>query len=252
MASPHSGPFDPLTGAATPLRSFGRIKGRRLRPGTADLVAHFLPQLQVPFDEVRKIDLPALFPFCRDFALEIGFGGGEHLIGQALAMPERGFLGAEPFHNGVAKCVAGLAEAGLLADPDRLRVRLHAGDVRILLPMLADEALSAIYLLFPDPWPKARHRKRRILQPGFACEIARVLVPGGEFRMATDWQDYADEALTILQDTPGLDRLSRSAGSSLTPPADHVSTRYEAKRLGDTPPIWLRFVRRTRQTAKGV
>lgn len=236
-------PPDCPGGDALPLRSFGRIKGRPLRAGQADLVTQFLPQLTVPVSGPGKLDLAALFPCCDDFALEIGFGGGEHLVGQILAKPERGFLGAEPFHNGIAKCLAGLNGAGLLAEPWRSRVRIHPGDARLLLPILPDGLLSVVYLLFPDPWPKARHRKRRILQPDFAHEIRRVLAPGGEFRMATDWQDYADEALAILQRVPGLVGLAGASGDKREPPADHVATRYEAKGLGDTSPIWLRFVR---------
>lgn len=236
-------PAPPGRDPGVPMRSFGRIKGRPLRARQADLVARYLPLLAVPLDGAGKIDLPCLFPAGRDFALEIGFGGGEHLIGQALARPDRGFLGAEPFHNGVAKCVAGLAEAGLLAEPGNLHVRLHAGDARPLLPRLADGAFAQVYLLFPDPWPKARHRKRRILQPEFAAEIARILAPGGEFRMATDWLDYADEALAILAATPGLVNADDGTGLRSRPPADHVTTRYETRGLGDTVPIWLRFRR---------
>ena len=216
-----------------PLRSFGRIKSRTLKPRQAGLLDTLLPTIAL--DLASPLDA-ALGE--GETWLEIGFGGGEHLAEQAARQPDVRYLGAEPFLNGAASALRHIEARGLA------NVRLHVGDARDLLAALPDARLRRVFLLFPDPWPKARHHKRRLVQPGFAAEIARVLAPGGRLRFATDWADYADQALAVLRAEPALGWDARRAGDWRTPPADHVATRYEAKRLGDCAPVYLDFTRR--------
>jgi len=217
-----------------PLRSFGRIRGRALKPRQADLITTLLPRLAIP---PGALDPRQLAPGAREIWLEIGFGGGEHLAGQAARNPDLLLLGAEPFVNGLGSALRHIAEN------DLANVRLHAGDARELLAALPDASICRVFILFPDPWPKARHQKRRLVQPALAREIARVLSPGGTLRIATDWADYADQCLRVITATPGLVWTAECANDWRSPPADHISTRYELKRLGDCAPIFLEFAR---------
>lgn len=167
--------------------------------------------------------------------LEIGFGGGEHLIAQAAAHPDTRFIGVEPFLNGVASCLRHIEESGVR------NVRLHQGDARDVMVRLPDASLDLVYILFPDPWPKARHHKRRLIQAGFLGELARVLKPGAEVRFATDWANYAE---WTLEQFAGDARFASLSEHHAEPWPGHVTTRYEAKKLGDCAPVWLRFVKR--------
>ena len=133
--------------------------------------------------------------------LEIGFGGGEHLAAQAARHPDILMIGCEPFLNGVASALRHIDEGGLK------NVRLHADDARDVIAALPDASLDRVMILFPDPWHKARHNKRRLLSDAIAAEIARLLKPGGTLRFVTDWKDYADWALERLERTPGLVRI---------------------------------------------
>ena len=218
MQSPHG-----------PLRSFGRLKSRPIKPRQAALVDTLLPRIAV--------DLAAPPLVQGETWLEIGFGGGEHLAEQAARRPEVRFLGAEPFLNGAASALRHIDERGLE------NVRLHVGDARDLAAALPDASLARVFILFPDPWPKARHRKRRLVNPAFAAELARVLAPGGRLRFATDWADYAETALLALRGEPALRWTALRADDWRLPPADHVTTRYEQKRLGDVAPVFLDFAR---------
>jgi tRNA (guanine-N7-)-methyltransferase len=217
-----------------PLRSFGRIRGRALKPRQADLITSLLPRLAIPPGPFNPHDLA---PQARETWLEIGFGGGEHLAGQATRNPDVLFLGAEPFVNGLGSALRHIAQA------DLANVRLHAGDARELLAALPDASLARVFILFPDPWPKARHQKRRLIQPAFAQEIARVLRPGGTLRIATDWADYADQCLRVMRAAQGFSWTAQCADDWRKAPEDHISTRYEMKRLGDCAPIFLEFAR---------
>jgi tRNA (guanine-N7-)-methyltransferase len=183
------------------------------------------------------VNLHDLAPEARETWLEIGFGGGEHLAGQAARNPGVLILGAEPFVNGLGSALRHIAEA------DLTNVRLHAGDARELMAALPNASLSRVFILFPDPWPKTRHQKRRLLQPDFVRDIARLLSPGGTLRVATDWADYADQCLRVITATPGLTWTAECANDWRNPPPDHISTRYELKRLGDCAPIFLEFAR---------
>ena len=210
-----------------PLRSFGRIKARPIKPRQAALLDTLLPK--IAFDPAE--------PLIGETWLEIGFGGGEHLAEQAARHPEVRLIGAEPFLNGVASALRHLDERGLT------NVRLHQGDAREVLQQLPDASLTRIFILFPDPWPKARHHKRRLVQPDTVAEFARVLRPGGSLRFATDVADYANQALETFLGSPHLRWTAERADDWRVPPADHVTTRYETKRLGDCAPVFLDFER---------
>ena len=212
------------------LRSFGRVKGRPLKPRQAALVEALLPHLAVPAD--GKIELEAA-----PTMLEIGFGGGEHLAAQAAAHPDWCFLGAEPFLNGVGSCLRHIEESGVT------NVRLWHGDARDVLARLTDASLDRVYILFPDPWPKTRHWKRRLIQPDFLDDLARALKPGGDVRFATDWKHYAAWTLELFTRDPRFSWTAERPADWRAPWEGHVPTRYEQKRLGDCAPIFLRFAR---------
>ena len=217
-----------------PIRTFGRIKSRTLKPAQAALLDDLLPRLIIPagpFDPSAQADGHA------EVWLEIGFGGGEHLAAQAARHPDVLMLGAEPFVNGVASALRHIDALGLA------NVRLWPGDGRELMTALPGASLHRLVILFPDPWPKARHHKRRLVSSAFAGEAARLLRRGGRLRFATDWTDYAHQALDVFLRHPGFDWTARRADHWRVAPADHVATRYEMKRLGDTTPIWLEFER---------
>ncbi len=227
----------PPPSAHGPLRSFGRIKSRALKPRQAALFDTLLPTLALPDPAAGPIDPQALMPGAAEVWLEIGFGGGEHLAGQAARHPDALMIGCEPFLNGVGSALRHIDEGGLK------NVRLHADDARAVMAALPDASLDRVMILFPDPWHKARHNKRRLVQDEFAAEVARLLKPGGRLRFVTDWKDYADWALERFRRTPGLTWMAQDADDWRQPPADHLVTRYEEKKLGDTPPIFLEFQR---------
>jgi tRNA (guanine-N7-)-methyltransferase len=176
-------------------------------------------------------------PGAAEVWVEAGFGAGEHLAAQAARRPQALLLGAEPFVNGVAACLAHLDDAQLA------NVRLHHGDVREVAARLPDASVDRFYVLFPDPWPKTRHKKRRLIQADFVAEAARILKPGAVLRFATDWADYADWTLECFLASPAFRWTAERADDWRRPWEDHVTTRYEAKRLGDCAPIWLEFRR---------
>jgi tRNA (guanine-N7-)-methyltransferase len=216
------------------LRTFGRLKSRSLKPRQARLMHELLPRLSLP---ATPFDPRELAPVAREVWLEAGFGAGEHLTGQAAAHPALLLLGAEPFVNGLGACLAHIDDAQLA------NVRLHAGDVRTLMALLPKASLGRLYILFPDPWPKTRHKKRRLIQPDFIAEAARLLRPGARLRFATDWADYADWTLERFLASPDFRWTAERADDWRRPWADHLTTRYEAKRLGDCDPVWLEFER---------
>ena len=219
-----------------PLRSFGRIKSRAIKPRQAVLMETLLPSIALD-PAAGPVDPRALAPDAAETWLEIGFGGGEHLAAQAARRPDVLALGAEPFLNGAASALRHIEAAGLS------NVRLHVGDARELLAALPEASLDRIFVLFPDPWPKARHHKRRLIQRETVAELARVLRPGGRLRFATDWADYADWALERFLAEPRLAWTAERADDWRSPPADHLPTRYEAKRLGDIAPVFLEIER---------
>ena len=193
-----------------------------------------LPRLRCP---QAPFDPRALQPDAAETWLEIGFGGGEHMAAQAARRPDVLILGAEPFHNGVASALRHIDEQGLA------NVRIEHGDARALMARLPDASLARIFVLFPDPWPKARHHKRRLVQPETTAEFARLLRPGGALRFASDWADYVDWALERILASRAFAWPAERADDWRLPPTDHVTTRYEEKRLGDCAPVFLDFVR---------
>lgn len=220
--------------SARPLRTFGRTGGRPLSPRRAELVDTLLPKLAIP--ESDELDLHTLFADEPErLWLEIGFGGGEHLAGQAAANPDVHLIGAEPFVEGVAKLLAQIEDNALA------NIRIHPGDVREIMQRLPDGCLERVFILFPDPWPKTRHRKRRLVQADFLNDLARLLKPGGRVRFATDIADYANNALAAFLADGRYAWGAEQAADWSVPPGDHIATRYERKRLGDCPPVYLDF-----------
>jgi tRNA (guanine-N7-)-methyltransferase len=218
-----------------PIRSFGRIKSRPIKPRQAGLLETLLPRIAVP---EGPFDPRSLLPDASEVWLEIGFGGGEHLAAQAARRPQTLFLGAEPFLNGVASALRHIDQQGVA------NVRLHAGDARELLAALPSASLDRLFILFPDPWPKTRHHKRRLVQEDTVAELARALKPGGRLRFATDWKDYAAWALERFLRSGLFAWTAERADDWRIPPVDHITTRYETKRLGDCEPVFLDFARR--------
>ncbi|MEG6508432.1 tRNA (guanosine(46)-N7)-methyltransferase TrmB [Methyloligella sp. 2.7D] len=206
------------------LRSYGRRKGHKLTAYKASLMETRLPALRLPLQAPAPESLAALFPSGADQVwLEIGFGGGEHLAWQAEHNPKTGLIGCEPFFNGVASLLAQAEAKGLD------NIRLQDGDAREVLAWLPEGAIDRVFMLFPDPWPKTRHKKRRLLNEETASEIARVLKPGGEFRFASDWPDYVAQALGILHKHPGFSWNAARAADWRERPDDWPETRYEQK-----------------------
>lgn len=226
------------SGAAEParaLRTFGRTGGRPLSPRRQALVDTLLPKLIVP--ETGALDLRSVFGTDPEQVwLEIGFGGGEHLAGQASKHPHMNAIGAEPFVEGVAKLLAQIDDNALS------NIRIHPGDVRDVMDRLPEQSVDRVFILFPDPWPKTRHRKRRLVQPTFLESLARILKPGGQVRFATDIADYANSALAAFLADRRFAWNARQAADWRDAPNDHIATRYERKRLGDCPPVYLDFV----------
>lgn len=214
---------------------YGRRKGPKLSQRQARLRQTLLGELAYhPGD-----DPLSQFPNAvRELWLEVGFGAGEHLVWQAQAHPEVGMIGAEPYEMGMAKLLTKLQETPLNS------VRLYEGDGRDIIEKLPDQSLGRFFLLFPDPWPKTRHHKRRFLQTEMLDQLARVLKPGGELRFATDDKSYLPYALERLMAHPTFDWLATSPSDWKSRPADWPPTRYETKAIKG-PPTFLRFVRNT-------
>jgi tRNA (guanine-N7-)-methyltransferase len=216
---------DPEDHAASRERAFfGRRKGHSLRSHHADLMAGLLPRLSIAVDRPPPARLVDLFPRPLEaVCLEIGFGGGENLIVQATACPSIGFIGCEPFVNGMAKILAAIEAGGLD------NVRLYAGDAIDLLAWLPDASIAKVDLLYPDPWPKRRHWKRRFVHDRTVSMLARVLRPSGLFRFATDVADYAAWTLERLSRAPDFVWTAERADDWRKPWAGFEGTRYEAK-----------------------
>jgi tRNA (guanine-N7-)-methyltransferase len=201
-------------------RLYGRVQGHKLRAGQQALMDDFLPTVAVP---EGPLDARTLFGDDRSLQFEIGFGGGEHLAWQAQHAPTHGLIGCEPFVNGVVSAMLHIRDKAL---PN---VRLHMGDALDALARLPDGSLDRVYLLHPDPWPKARHAKRRMMNPGPIAMIAAKLKPGGEFRFGTDHPIYCRWAMMQMDKSRDFEWQAKSASDFLVRPDDWPETRYERK-----------------------
>ncbi|HEY0622269.1 tRNA (guanine(46)-N(7))-methyltransferase TrmB [Sphingomonas sp.] len=217
-------------------RLYGRAKGHKLRVGQASLVEEMLPQVAVP--ETGALDSTLLFGDDRPLELEIGFGAGEHLAGQAAMRPDHGFIGCEPFLNGVVGAL------GHIRDGDLGNVRLYMGDALDVVERLPDASLDRVYLLHPDPWRKARHAKRRMVNHGPLDLIAAKLKPGCEFRLGTDDPTYCRWAMMVMNQRRDFEWQAREAKDFLTRPGDWPETRYERKARRQGHEVWYFIFRR--------
>lgn len=229
------------------VRSYGRRRGRRLRAGQQRLLAELLPRVALDAGDRGPIDTAALFAFRpQALWLEIGFGAGEHIVGQAIRHREIGFIGCEPFINGIAALLAAVRENGLN------NIRVWTEDARLLLARLPAASLERVFILFPDPWPKARHHKRRIIQGDFLDLLARAMAPGSALVLATDHAEYLGwmlERLTIRRD---FRWTARRPHDWRTPPEGALATRYERKaRAAGRTCAFLSFIRLPPDDADG-
>jgi tRNA (guanine-N7-)-methyltransferase len=211
--------------SAVPARAFfGRRKGHKLRANQARLFETLLPRLALDLSRPAPADLNTLFPEpVGDTVLEIGFGGGESMIGQAQQHAHTGFIGVEPFVNGMAKALAAIEATGLR------NVRLHFDDAVKLIAWLPPASLARIDLVHPDPWPKRRHWKRRFVQDDMIGELARILRRGGEFRFVTDIADYAAWTLQRFVRSSAFEWTALAADDWREPWPGFTATRYHAK-----------------------
>jgi tRNA (guanine-N7-)-methyltransferase len=219
-------------------RLYGRSHGRPLRHSQQELVDTLLPRIAVPVE--GPVTAERLFGHDCPLHFEIGFGGGEHIAGRADILPDHGFIGCEPFVNGVATALVQVRDRHLA------NVRLHMGDALGVLERVPDGALSFLYLLHPDPWPKARHAKRRMMNDGPLELIAAKLRPGGEFRFSTDHPVYLRHALMMMRrHTGSFEWLAEGPASWQQRPGGWGETRYEAKARKQGHEVWyFRFRRR--------
>ena len=219
-------------------RLYGRSKGQPLRNHQQRLVDELLPQIAVPIE--GPVTAARLFGTDRPLHLEIGIGSGEHLLARADLLPDHGLIGAEPYLNGVAAALSDLHGQHL---PN---VRLHHGDALDVLERVPDASLRMVYLLHPDPWPKARHAKRRMVNDGPVALIADKLEPGGEFRLQTDDPTYVAHALSVVRrHRDRLEWLCERPGDWLRRPGGWPETRFEVKARRKGHEVWrLRYRRR--------
>ena len=222
-------------------RLYGRRLGRPLKLGRETALANWLPRLSVTVPERGSLDPAGLFGFAvDDIWLEVGFGSGEHLLAQTRANPRIGMIGCEPFINGMAALLAEIAREPARAS----QIRLLMDDALPLINALPDGSLGRVFVLFPDPWPKARHHKRRFIAPATLDQLARVMRPGAELRVASDDEGYIAWTLEHVPDHPAFEPL-RTASQWRQRPVDWPPTRYEAKaRAQGREPAFFAFQRR--------
>jgi tRNA (guanine-N7-)-methyltransferase len=228
------------------IRTYGRRRGRPLRPQRAGLMRDLLPLIAVPDSAIAgatgTLDPLGLFDDRPDEVwLELGFGGGEHLAAQAAANPGIGFIGCEPFENGVAALLRHVADKKLA------NLRVHPDDARPLIDALAAGSIAGLFVLFPDPWPKKRHHARRIVSRDMLDKFARILRSGGRLRLATDDMDYAAEMDALTHAHPAFRRIGGGMQAMGWRPEDAPMSRYEqkARRKGDVP-VFIELERKAR------
>jgi tRNA (guanine-N7-)-methyltransferase len=226
-------------GHSTELRSFGRRRGRRLSARQQRLLDEVLPRLAIDIAGPRPQSIAQLFATePSEVWLEIGFGGGEHLLWQARANPSVGIIGCEVFEDGLVKALSAIEDDAVA------NIRLGTGDARELLRWLPAGSLRRVFILFPDPWPKKRHVKRRLINRALLDQLARVMQPGAELRIATDIGDYLRTILLAARGHPAFAWQAQAPQDWRVRGADWPETRYEAKarREGRTS-CFLRFLR---------
>ena len=215
---------------------YGRSRGKSLRAGQKDLLAEALPLFSIGMEDLTEGRAFVRTP--REVWLEIGFGAGEHLIEQAKANPEVGIVGCDPFLNGIVAALAGLKRE------DISNVRLRRGDAQAVIKTAPDAFFSRVFVLYPDPWPKRRHHKRRLIARGVIDSLARVMRPGAELRFATDIDDYAGWTLARFLASPHFRWAAAQADDWRRPWPEWRPTRYEAKaRFENRGSVYLTFVR---------
>jgi tRNA (guanine-N7-)-methyltransferase len=227
-------------------RVFGRRRGRPLRSAQKTLINELLPRLAIDLPPSGRLDIAALFGNARrSIWLEIGFGGGEHLAQLAEQHPQTGFIGCEVFENGIVKLL-GQIEQRRLAN-----IRIFADDARLMMAALPPASVDRVFILFPDPWPKRRQHKRRIVSRATLDALAEIMSDDAELRLATDDADYLCWILERITAHPAFEWLARRPGDWRERPPDWPPTRYEAKaRAAGRPPAFLRVRRRPRATVK--
>jgi len=228
----------PKTRTGEPRAFFGRRSGKTLHGGQKALVEDLLPRVEIKVD--GALNPRDLFPDDKRIVIEIGYGGGEHLARKAVEEPETGFIGCEVFTGGIGKMVQAIGARGIE------NVRLFTDDALKLLMAVPDASVDAVYLLYPDPWPKTRHHKRRFVSPTTLAELARVIRPGGTFYFATDIEDYADWTLAHIVRAPEFEFAPASPGAWHEPYPGWQPTRYEqkARREGRMISFYFSFTRR--------
>lgn len=213
-------------GQASELRSFGRTRMRSLTARQQDIIERVTPDVSINLDNHHAIDPTAMFDQeCADVWLEIGFGGGEHLLWQARHNAKIGLIGCEPFRDGVVRVLSAIDDEGLG------NIRLHADDARPLLRCIEPGSVARVFILFPDPWPKKRHNKRRLINPDLANLLAGVMKTGAELRIATDIDDYLRSILLTFYSHPEFLWLAERPIDWRQRPSDWPATRYEAKAI---------------------
>ncbi len=215
-------PHHPLSVSGEPRAFFGRRSGKRLHKGQDRLFRELLPALEIALGD-ELLDPAALFPQATRREIEIGYGGGEHLSLEASRHPDTGYIGCEVFSGGIAKLLQQIDEEGLE------NIRLFTDDALKLLQKLPDHSLDGAWLLYPDPWPKTRHHKRRFISPMTLAELARTLKPGALFRFATDIEDYANWTLAHILRAPEFHFAPEQPGIWHEPYEGWAPTRYEEK-----------------------
>ncbi|MDO9640038.1 MAG: tRNA (guanine(46)-N(7))-methyltransferase TrmB [Pseudotabrizicola sp.] len=221
---------------------YGRVHGKTLRASQKDYLENDLESLRLPGVTVEDnpdrtpLDIATLFPTPRPLWVEVGFGGGEHLVHMAALYPQVGIIGCEPFVNGIAMLLGKIRTAGVT------NLWVHPGDVRDLFDVLPTACVDKVFLNYPDPWPKARHHRRRFVTPGYLALLARVMKPGAEFRVATDIEDYVRQTLEEVP-VAGFDLIRQTGEGEAWD--DWISTRYEQKALREgRAPHYLTFLRK--------
>ncbi len=220
------------------IRVHGRKRSHRLSIAGQQLLDELLPLVSVPLDVAAQNPMHLFAPPCRELWLEIGFGDGGHLAWLAAANPEIGFIGCEPYVNGVAHLLETIAAQG------QGNIRIHAGDARDILAALPAKSVARVFILFPDPWPRKRHHKRRFISAENLDALARIMPPARELLFASDSADYCQWTMAHMQNHPDFSEAVHERGEA-------PITKYEAKaRAAGRTPRYLRFIRTQTDNAK--